>query len=259
MSLRTVIQPMEKLVGKWTYLNYGRKIIAKWAKAYAIQRPGKTIRILDIGCGKGYDLANIKEGIRSMNAAITVELYGIEYVPRSIQESKEKGITVYTLDLERDRIPVEDMFFDIVIANQILEHTKEIFWICSEISRALMSGGIFIAGMPNLAAFHNRLLLLFGEQPTSLEILSAHVRGYTIPGFKRFIQADNYFRVLETRGSNLYPFPPILSKALSRIFRGLSVTIFFLVERTNKHGVFHSILDSRSYETNFFRGKGTSV
>ena len=53
-----------------------------------------------------------------------------------------------------------------MIANQILEHTKEVFWIWHEIARVLAPQGQLILGVPNLASAHNRLLLLLGRQPT---------------------------------------------------------------------------------------------
>lgn len=63
------------------------------------------------------------------------------------------------LNIERDPLPFADESVDIFMANQVLEHCKEIFWIFSEVSRCLKPGGCFIIGVPNLAALHNRLLL----------------------------------------------------------------------------------------------------
>ena len=67
------------------------------------------------------------------------------------------------------------------MANQILEHTKEIFWILDQVSTVLKEGGHFLLGVPNLASLHNRLLLAFGRQPSPIQNNSAHVRGYTKP------------------------------------------------------------------------------
>ena len=98
------------------------------------------------------------------------------------------------------------------------------------------------------------MILLFGEQPTCIEPLSAHVRGFTKPAFERFVTADGYFRILEVKGTNFYPFPPRLSKVLSELFPTLAVSLFYLIQRTDKEGNFVDVLKSRFFETPYFRG-----
>ena len=83
------------------------------------------------------------------------------------------------MNLELDPLPFEDESIDVVMTNQVLEHVKEIFWILHQASRVLRVGGSMVIGVPNLASFHNRLLLLFGKQPTVIQNHSAHLRGYT--------------------------------------------------------------------------------
>jgi len=117
-------------------------------------------------------------------------------------------------------------------------------------------GGLVIVGVPNLASLHNRIMLLLGEQPSCIEVLSSHVRGFTAPSFKRFIETDGYFNVLETRGSNFYPFPSSVSKYLSKLFPTLSVGIFFLIKRKNKNGKFFDAqrIKTRFTKTQYFSG-----
>ena len=110
-------------------------------------------------------------------------------------------------------------------------------------------------GIPNLASLHNRIILLFGEQPTSIEMLSAHVRGITKPSFTRFITADGYFHLIDVKGSNFYPFPPCISRVLSKLFPTLSTALFLLIQRTNKEGNFTDVLKSRFFETPYFIGR----
>lgn len=232
------------------HLNYGREIVVAWARDYIEGNAGRKIRILDVGAGRGEDLVNIRKATGG-----DVDLYGIECDPANAERGRERGIVVIHADIERDAIPAPDGSFDIVVANQILEHTKEIFWIFSEVSRVLREGGICVVGFPNLAAWHNRALLLFGLQPTCIEMLGAHVRGITRGAFKEFATCDGYFECLDMRGSNFYPFPPPLSVPLSRIFPSLSVCLFFLLRRTARAGEFIDVLSTRHFETPFFRGK----
>ena len=235
---------LERTVKKNISINWGRDIIAGWCAGY----DGKSVRVLDIGCGQGYDLMNAGAAISG------AELYGIECDPEKISRVRGMGVTVYPMDIEKQPIPARDGFFDIVIANQVIEHSKEIFWVFSEISRTMVPGGMLIVGVPNMASLHNRIILLLGEQPTCVETLGPHVRGYTAPALRRFMETGGYFKVEERRGANFYPFPPPVSKPLSRLLPGLAASIFIKARRTEKQGAFAKVLDDRLFETPFFRG-----
>lgn len=119
-------------------LNYGRDIIVKWA--IEASKTKRELTILDLGLGEGTDLRNIKKVLKGK----ILNLYGLEsYIP-NVKKAKENGIEVSIFDLERERFPYENRSIDIIIANQVLEHTKEIIWILSEVSRILKWRGYFL-------------------------------------------------------------------------------------------------------------------
>ncbi|MDD5348039.1 MAG: methyltransferase domain-containing protein [Candidatus Omnitrophica bacterium] len=240
---------------KTEYLNFGREIIARWAREVVAVRGAepKTSRVLDIGFGSGQDLANVRAAL----SGCRLDLLGIDCQPSHVEQGRQQGVTVYCKDIEREPFPLAEGSVDLVIANQIIEHTKEIFWVFSEISRVLKRGGHAIVGVPNMASLHNRILFLFGIQPTCLELLGPHVRGVTYRDFKKFVETGGFFVVKELKGSNFYPFPPGVSKLLSRVFPALSASLFFLIERTQKQGQFSEVLRSRSFETPFLVTGGT--
>lgn len=233
------------------YLNYGRNIVSTWVADYLSGLGKDTANILDIGLGSGTDILNIKKATLNINC----NFFGVESYELSAERARRNGINVVNINIECQALPFEDSYFDIIIANQIIEHTKEIFWIFSEISRVLKKGARVIIGVPNMASFHNRIALLLGSHPTSSKLLSAHVRGITKASFIPFITCGGYFNVLDTKGANFYPFPEIISTPLSRSFPTLSVAIFFLVERTVKDGVFIDVLRSRFVDTPYFSGE----
>jgi len=228
-------------------LNYGRDRIADSVVRYALKTGKEQINILDIGAGSGYDLINCsrllaEHGIKS-------SLYAIEGYEPNVKTLKEKGITVESADIENGSFQYKDKLFDIIIMNQCLEHTKEVFHIFAEISRVLKPNGICITGVPNLASLHNRLLLLAGRQPSSIRMYGPHVRGITKKDFIDFAEKGGYFKCIDFFGSNFYPFPPKLSNSLSRHLPSLSVSIFFVMKRTGKNGIFSDILDDVFFET----------
>jgi hypothetical protein len=111
--------------------------------------------------------------------------------------------------------------------NQVLEHTKDIFFIFSEVSRVLKPNGIFLVGVPNLAAWHDRLMLAVGRQPSGMKVLGPHVRGFTPHGLRKFAECDGYFALEGFQGSAFYPFPAGISKVsknrkIGVLYRGIA-------------------------------------
>lgn len=249
MSIREFLL---KLKAGTEELNYGRDVLAQYVLEIASGR--SHLRILDIGLGSGKDLVNIRQRCSEAFPALKLELYGLECYPPNVEAARKQGIEVLPCNVETETFPFDDGFFDIVVSNQILEHTKEVFWIFSEISRVLKPQGYVLTGVPNLASLHNRFALLFGLQPTSIEVLGPHVRGFTAPSFIQFVETDGYFVNEAVKGSNFYPFPPAVSRVLSPIFPEMSVGIFFKTQRTSKPGLFIEVLKSRFFETAFFAG-----
>ena len=237
-----------------SYLTYGRHIvkswIAQWHHAQLSTIKNRPVRILDIGCGGGDDLAGLREIFGD-----SCELYGIEFDPAARAECARKGINAQPLNIERDQLPFSEKFFDVIIINQVIEHCKDIFFIFGEISRVTQSGGLVVVGTPNLAAWHDRFALLCGQQPTGIKVFGPHVRGITLPGFKSFIEFDGFFKIQKNAGSGFYPLPAFLAKILANLFPTFATAIFFKLERTAKQGSFIEVLAKQSFQTDFYSGR----
>jgi len=225
-------------------LNYGEKIIRSWLKKI------DSNNVLDVGAGQGRDL----EIVKSLNKDANLE--AIENFEPSIDLLEKKGINVSKINIENDLFPYSAESFDLIIANQILEHCKEIFWIHHEIFRTLKVGGYFIVGVPNLAAYYNRLaLLFFGMQPFCISLDGAHVRAFTNHGYKRFLFSalGNKHIIQSFKGANFVPFPKNLALVMSKIFPNSSTCIFFLVQKSKEYdGEFLKI--TNNLETPFWLG-----
>lgn len=227
-------------------LNYGRQLIERFIGETDVERV-----VLDIGAGRGHDLAAASRLIPK------AKLFAVECWPPFAQDLERRGIDVFRIDLEKDRLPLPNESVDIVIANQILEHTKEIFWIFHEVSRTLKTGGKFIIGVPNLASLHNRLLLLVGKQPSVIKSASAHVRGYTRQDLFDFVETcyPSGYALTRWGGSNFYPFPPVLAKPLATALPSLAWGMFLCLEKRLPYkDEFIRYPQERRIETNFFVG-----
>ncbi len=229
-------------------LNYGRHHIDHFL---AVANHDSPKVFLDIGAGWGTDLLLA----RSHNPS--AQLHAIELSAEYKKGLHQKGITVHSLNIERDVFPFADESVDVLIANQILEHVKEIFWIFHESTRVLRVGGTFIIGVPNLASLHNRLLLAVGQQPTCLQNHSAHVRGFTKSDILRFLSVcfPRGFHLRKFGGSNFYPFPGFIAKPLAVILPNLAWGIFLMFRKDRaytKEFLVHPT--AHRLETNFHLG-----
>ena len=224
-------------------LNYGRTILQQWIKGISVDTA------VDLGGGEGDDL----EIVRSIHKM--AHLFSIESNIHYVNALKCKGIETYNLDLERSLFPFADNTVDLVLANQILEHIKELFWVLHEATRILKVGGHLFVGIPNLASFHNRILLLFGKQPTCVRNHTAHIRGFTKNDFIKLINLcfANGFAVEQFCGSNFYPFPSSIASILSKLLPGASVSIFFLLKKVKEYAQ-EFLLYPVDFETNFYLG-----
>lgn len=240
-------------------LNFGRDVIAGWARD--LNMPNlQALRILDVGLGQGADLINIKNEL-----ATNPELHGVESYPDNIKIAAQNGITTVMLDIERDRLPYNDAYFDVVVCNQVMEHAKDIFFILSEMIRVLKPSGKLIVGVPNLASLHNRISLLVGNQPPVIKTIGPHVRGFTAGEFIEFIEFGGYLKVQGLQGSGFYPFPKSAAKFMSKILPRFSVCLFFLIERTPKsEGSYLEIFTADPTDpfyltdTNYYRGESVT-
>ena len=187
-------------------------------------------RLLDCGCGDG------EFTVRLANRALVVEAYGIERVDERIAEAGDRGVIVTKADLN-DRLPYRDHFFDIIHANQIVEHLMSASLFLAEARRVLRADGYAIFATSNLGSWHNILSLALGLQPTPTlvgnEAIAAHVfdplqhshQAYLDDGHLRVYSyqglhdlcSHHGFCVEATRTVGYYPLPPSLARLMCRI------------------------------------------
>jgi SAM-dependent methyltransferase len=238
MVLMKKRDPTRETKKAFHYKSIGRDIVKNWSSKYIEIKPKQFLRILDIGCASGEDLANIQQSAHKLNYQQKLELFGVENYPEVQKIASEKGIQIIDINIERDTIPLDDNSIDIVIANQFIEHIRDIFWLFSEVSRVIKPAGLIIVGVPNLSSFYNRFLLMMGRQPGVIQIYGPHVRGYTYPGFKEFIEKDGFFHIEEIAGNDFYPLSKSIGTTLGKYFPTFSHSLYFKIKRSKKKGNF---------------------
>lgn len=188
--------------------------------------------LLDIGCAEG---AKTLEYAKLLRLSLK-KVYGIE-VSQKYKALAQKHFKVFNVDLEKDTFPFQDQELDLIICNQILEHLKNIYLPLSEIDRTLKIGGHLIIGIPNLAALHNRILILFGRQPLCNAINGPHIRCFTHKGFSDFIKSNTNFNLIKINAASLYPFPYPFVEYFAKYFSSLSSYTFYLLKKIKHNPV----------------------
>lgn len=134
-------------------MNKEKELIYKY-----LNKLGEKHRVLDTGCGKGELLKNAKH-------ILNAEAYGTEIQGEKPIHDTEFEVSVGDLN---EGIDYPDNYFDVVLSTQTIEHLICTDYYLSEVRRVLKKNGVFILTTVNLAAWHYRLMLLFGIQPIVL-------------------------------------------------------------------------------------------
>lgn len=119
-------------------------------------------RVLDVGCAGGIML--------SMLSKLGHECYGADFVdcPKQYPHAFDKHKIKFSVcNIEVDKLPFPDEYFDAVSCGQCLEHfTHSPKHAMSEFWRVLKPGGLVEIDLPNVACFRNRSRLLRGKNIT---------------------------------------------------------------------------------------------
>jgi ubiquinone/menaquinone biosynthesis C-methylase UbiE len=93
-------------------------------------------RVLDLGCGDGYDLSQLQ-----LKGA---QVYGIDSSESMVLLAREKNPQGDIRVGSFEKIPFDDCFFDVVISKWSFQNSSEIDPIYREVSRVLKPRGRFI-------------------------------------------------------------------------------------------------------------------
>ncbi len=160
-------------------------------------------KILEIGVGNG-EISNwlIEK----------YEVYCLDISEECLDKLNNKIKAKFKLDLEKEKIPVEDNFFDAVICFAVLEHLKNFNEALIEIKRVLKNEGLLFASTPNISWLPFRLKFLFGMCPEDFHTAD-HVNFWNLKRFKKIFM-DNGFKVVHqfTSLGLLNIFYPLIKK-----------------------------------------------
>ena len=163
-------------------------------KTLEILEPKPKDKVLEVGCDSGLFSMILKE-------KFDIELKAVEIVEEKIKTAKQRGINVQKTDIEKDKLPFNDNYFDMVIFAEVIEHLSNPLPILSEIKRVVKPTGTVIISTPNAVGFSARYSHLLGaspHHPPFLETKSSkgdygiHHFEFTIKQFKDLLEKNGY-------------------------------------------------------------------
>lgn len=131
-----------------------------------LQTLPKRDRVADIGCRTGNEAAYYKA------QADIQEMHGFEIAESQLAVAQQRGIVTHVWISGMSPCPIEDNFFDAVIAGDIIEHLMDTDVFLQELWRVVRPGGVVLITIPNLAWWWNRLRLLLGKVPANIGSVS---------------------------------------------------------------------------------------
>ena len=135
-------------------------------------KQGKRISILDVGCGKGLFLKQLVTALQHKWNVTPERLTGVDLIlsPGNLHQEISENFEFIEMNTDGNPLPFNDQSFDLITCNHVLEHVFETENLVSEFRRVIKPEGLCIISVPNLAAWVNRIGLLFASQPLGTEV-----------------------------------------------------------------------------------------
>lgn len=149
--------------------------------------------VLDSGCGEGYLTKRFFNPISPLTSS-GIKVTAIDISPDIIEVAKQNDATIKFLCVSIYELPFVDNFFDMVVANEVLEHVEKPELALAELDRVCRK--YFLVSVPrepvwrmlNLGRF--RYLATLGNTP-------GHVNHWSVNRFLKLL--TNYFKVVQVR------------------------------------------------------------
>lgn len=120
---------------------------------------GKVNRLLDVGCGDGEKSHLIKQ------LGLVEEVYCVDIDENLLLKARKRNLLVYKVDLNKDKLPFPDEFFDVTICLDVVEHIINLDNLFTEIWRVLKPKGVLVISTPNIQWIYHIIRLILGYGP----------------------------------------------------------------------------------------------
>jgi SAM-dependent methyltransferase len=196
----------------------------------AALEPQSGARLLDLGTHRGEFTMRVAERLGAASVC------GVELLDEHAEVARRRGIDVHRADLD-DGLPFEDGAFDVVHANQVIEHVRRTDTFLREIRRVLGPDGRACISTNNLSSWHNVFSLTLGLQPMPMHVSDetivgnplnpldgrphtdlgrTHLRLFTARALTELCALHGLERVA-LKAAGYYPLPPLIARPVVQV------------------------------------------
>jgi ubiquinone/menaquinone biosynthesis C-methylase UbiE len=202
----------------------------------------QSINYLDIGAGSGGLIERVKRELDIRDCRACDYTDNLMSIP---------GQKVDIVNLNREMLPYEDGFFDLVTATEVIEHIENPRSLFREISRVLKPGGICVLSTPNVLNVNSRLRYLWFGFPDLfgplslgdrlLESCAGHISPvsyfYLQHGLHeaKFVELSLDVDKFQKSGLAKLALLALPLKCLSFIIRRKEIRKYHTIDETNRH------------------------
>jgi SAM-dependent methyltransferase len=199
--------------------------------------------MLDVGTHAGEFAARVAKRVGA------TRVVGIDFIEEHAEAARARGIEVVCANID-EGLPFGDEQFDLVHANQVIEHVRRSDVFLREVRRVLKPGGLALISTNNFSSWHNVGALALGYQPMPAHVSDelivgnpldplrgqahedgrAHLRLFTGRALVELCAVHGLERVA-LRTAGYYPLPPLLGRVMARVDRVHGAFLVALVRR----------------------------
>jgi len=167
-------------------------------------------RVLDVACGAGYG-TNILAQVAAHATGVDIDAAAIRSARRRYRRQNLKFVAADCCEM-----PFEDGSFDVVTANEMIEHIEDHDAFIDEVRRVLQPGGTFMVSTPNKPIYNrykapNPFHVSEMDIPEFRELLESHFKYVHFTGLRM---------ALVSAGFELDGAKPASNLAAAKTFRG---------------------------------------
>ncbi len=213
----------DRPLGRFSMYWFARRYYAGLTRRFA-PHPGRTGRLLEMGCGLGHLLGLLSRDF---------ETVGFDITPYAARQTHRNAPGTAVLVASADHLEVfADGAFDVVIALHLLEHVVNPPAAIRNVHRILADGGLFLYATPN-PIYALRPLKKPDLIPDAIAKDPTHINVHPPDTWRQWSE-ESGFHILRMFGDGLWdvPYLPLIPKAVQFALFGFPSLIQVLTGTT---------------------------
>ncbi len=200
----------------------------------------KKGKILDLGASPFHETFLLKK--------LGYDITGVDFNQDRYKTFVENNkLEIIKTDIEKDRLPIKDETFDLILMNEVIEHLTNPIHALLEANRILKKDGKIMLTTPNIYYFSRVIKYLmgkgalasaYGEFAKKYSVSTfGHIREYTNAEIKELLTNTNYKIIKKWYRKDTAPITPlrVIIRTITYMLPFLRPYQVFIAEKDDRH------------------------